>query len=66
MKTFYSVTYSTLGINGTQVKWFDNKEEAQAFADRDYSDNVKTHSIKNAARIEEIETRIAQQAYEAI
>lgn len=53
-------------IGGTQVRWFDNKEEAQVFTARDYSDNVKTHSIKNAARIEEIETRIAQQEYEAI
>lgn len=60
-KTFYSVDYTGAGFFGTHRRWFDNLEDAKAFAKRDYADAPVKHTYKRADSIAEIEMLIAYQ-----
>ena len=57
-KTFWSVKYYVMG-SGLSIKWFDSKEKAYEFADRDYADAPIRHTFKNPERIKEAETDVA-------
>lgn len=61
-KTFYSVNYAIWGRSGISTKWFDNRDQAYAFADHDYRDKPVAHTYRNAASIANIEGIIAEQA----
>lgn len=61
MKTFYSVEYAVWGLGHNRVKWFDDLQEAQAFASQDYTEKVNVHNFKNPEKIDEIEEIMLQQ-----
>ena len=58
MKTFWSVTYRTLGALNESTAWFDSKEAAKAFADHDFRNDPVAHTFRNAERIADMEQRL--------
>lgn len=60
MRTLYSVNYTDIGMMAMQTKWFDNLDDAKAFASGDYRDDVIVHNFKNPKKIEAILNRIAE------
>jgi len=63
-KTYYSVVYRSWGADRANEAWFDDKKEAEKFADRDYSDNVVTHNVSKLETIEKYDELVAMTAYE--
>lgn len=59
-KTFYTVDYNTWGRNVKQTATFDNLADAKNFAQRDYTDNVVTHTVSKAETIEHFEHSAAE------
>ena len=58
-KTYYSVVYRNWGDDGPREAWFDNKKEAEEFADHDYRDNVIAHHVSKAETIKEYDEFVA-------
>lgn len=54
-KTFYTVHYTGIGYNDISTAWFDNKEEADKFAARDYADKPVRHTFSRPEVIREAE-----------
>lgn len=54
-KTFYTVNYTGVGYNGISTAWFDNKEEADKFAARDYADKPVRHTFSKPEVIKDAE-----------
>ena len=50
-KTYYSVVYRNWGADRPGKAWFDNKKEAEEFAQHDYRDNVRAHHVSKAETI---------------
>ena len=63
-KTYYSVVYRNWGSDGSGEAWFDNKKEAEEFADHDYRDNVIAHHVSRAETIKEYDEFVAMTKYE--
>ena len=59
-KTYYSVVYRNWGAYKPAVAWFDNKKEAEDFANRDYRDNVIAHHVSKAETIKEYDEFVAR------
>ena len=55
---FYSVKYRNWGADAPGVAWFDDKEEAEKFANQDYRDDVVTHRASNPETIKEYENLV--------
>ena len=58
-KTFWTVDYTGIGYNGTYTAYFDNKAEAEKFAERDYADNIVRHTVSNTKTIAEYNEKVA-------
>jgi hypothetical protein len=64
-KTYYSVTYySGRGNSGISEMWFDNKKDADNFADHDYHDNPVAHHVSSPKTIKKYDGFVAMTAYE--
>ena len=50
-KTFWSVKYAIWGADRTSTAWFDNKEEADEFAKKDYRDLPVRHTVRKPESI---------------
>lgn len=59
-KTYYSVVYRNWGADRPGEAWFDNKKEAEEFADHDYRDNVIAHHVSKAETIKEYDEFVAR------
>ena len=59
-KTYYSVVYRNWGADRPGEAWFADKKEAEAFAGRDYRDNVIAHHVSNPKTIKEYEELVAR------
>ena len=51
-RTFWSVDYTGVGYNGTHTAWFDSKEEAVKFSEKDYRDAPVRHTVSSQATID--------------
>lgn len=63
-KIFYSVIYNDWGFLAPHEMWFDDLEEARAFSNQDYHDNVIVHTCTRQGTIEKYERIIARQEAE--
>ena len=57
-KTFYSVKYAIWGADHTSTAWFDNKTDADRFANHDYRDNPIAHTYSRPESITAAEKRV--------
>lgn len=63
-KIFYSVIYNDWGFLAPHEMWFDDLEEARAFSNQDYHDNVIVRTCTRRDTIEKYERIIANQEAE--
>ena len=63
-KTYYSVVYRNWGADSASEAWFDDKKEAEEFADHDYRDNVVTHRVSKPETIKKYDEFVAMTAFE--
>ena len=63
-KTYYSVVYRSWGADRANEAWFDNKEEADKFASKDYHDTPVAHHVSAPATIEKYNELVAMTAFE--
>ncbi len=64
MKTYYSVDYSVWGSDSTKTAWFDNKEEAEAFASHDYRDEPVMHKASKLDKTTKYDKLVAMTNFE--
>ena len=57
-KTYYSVVYRNWGADSASEAWFDDKKEAEKFANQDYRDDVVTHRASNPETIKKYENLV--------
>lgn len=62
-KTYYSVVFGVWGADKPGEAWFDNKKEAEEFADHDYRDNPVAHHVSKAETIKEYDEYVAWTKY---
>ena len=60
-KTFWSVKFAVWGSDRLHERWFESKEKAKSFANKDYCDNPVRHTFTNPQKISEIEEVIEMQ-----
>ena len=59
MKKFWTVRYAVIGSGMVWDAWFDDKKEAEAFAEKDYRDNPVLHCYRSEKSIKKAEELVA-------
>ncbi|MDO5572962.1 MAG: hypothetical protein Q4G60_03170 [bacterium] len=57
-RTFYTVNFRTWGVDRDLTACFEDKNEAEKFADQDYHDKVVSHRVSKEDTIKKYEEMV--------